>query len=251
MIEGPFSFHLMRRRRDPTRTPYLPRELRAAVFNEDERARVEEAYGQGELGEQLWKEIESATSLHTTFAPTEAQTPYVQDVLKRLDKLTTTAMAVRNAIYGAAVEDRLDPNATLSNIYDTFFSLQNAQSDLSVTNLYLLYRDVLGALLALNNYLKSELQAEQIAGGGFPDGFMWDLWIVRLVGLLKAKKLPTGARHDSDKQKHPSPFVLFIRELQKCLPKSCQRHNHSADAISQAIDRARNRVGSHFGRRGD
>jgi hypothetical protein len=74
------------------------------------------------------------------------------------------------------------------------------------------------------------------------EGRAWRLWIRRLTGIMKANGLPTGVRKDegnkskSDKQ---SPFVLFVRELQHCLPDGCKYPKHSDPALAKAIERAR------------
>ena len=74
------------------------------------------------------------------------------------------------------------------------------------------------------------------------EGRAWGLWILRLTGIMKANGLPTGVRKDagnkskSDKQ---SPFVLFVRELQHCLPERCKYPKHSNSALAKAIERAR------------
>ena len=55
---------------------------------------------------------------------------------------------------------------------------------------------------------------------------------------MKENELPTRVRKDagnkskSDKQ---SPFVIFVRELQRCLPANCKRPTHSDGALADAI----------------
>jgi hypothetical protein len=72
----------------------------------------------------------------------------------------------------------------------------------------------------------------------------WETWIVELTDLFKqyGLQLPTAARKDVDKNKTgPSPFVIFIRELQQLIePPQYRRHTHSDEALADAINNARN-----------
>jgi hypothetical protein len=80
----------------------------------------------------------------------------------------------------------------------------------------------------------------------FRTGDAWITWISRLTEILKAAKLPCSIRKDvgnKSKSNNNSPFVLFVWELQNCLPEECRRHTHSeatlADAISKTQSLAR------------
>jgi hypothetical protein len=74
--------------------------------------------------------------------------------------------------------------------------------------------------------------------GYWRSGGAWDEWIKNITAALTEHLLPTSVRKDSDKNRTPSPFAKFVIELQKSVPKEC-RHYSTADAISQAIVRAR------------
>jgi hypothetical protein len=69
----------------------------------------------------------------------------------------------------------------------------------------------------------------------------WVDWIVEVTDLLNQYGLPTGARKDIDKNKTglPSPFVIFIRELQQLIEPQYRQHTHSDEALADAITRAR------------
>jgi hypothetical protein len=75
---------------------------------------------------------------------------------------------------------------------------------------------------------------------GFRKGAMWNLWVRKLTAALRARRLPIEARKDTDKHTGlPSPFVGFLRELQKCIPTEFQRSVHSDGALAQAVYTAR------------
>ena len=66
----------------------------------------------------------------------------------------------------------------------------------------------------------------------------WAMWISRLAEILKETKWPVSDSKDSgDKGKTPKPsvFVMFVWELQKCLPTECRRHTESEVALSDAL----------------
>jgi hypothetical protein len=70
----------------------------------------------------------------------------------------------------------------------------------------------------------------------------WDKWIAELTELFEQCDLPTPARKDVDKNETgPSPFVIFIRELQNLIEQKYWRPR-SDETLADAINRARNRV---------
>jgi hypothetical protein len=72
----------------------------------------------------------------------------------------------------------------------------------------------------------------------FREGGARDIWILRLTQIMEDNGLSVGVRKDaggksrSDKQ---SPFVLFVRELQFCLPDACRCSMQSDSALAKAI----------------
>jgi hypothetical protein len=71
------------------------------------------------------------------------------------------------------------------------------------------------------------------------EGQVWRWWIRDLSKIMKDNSLPASVRKDSDKSTKLSPFLVFVRELQKCLPKECNFPAHSDRALAEAIVRAR------------
>ena len=66
----------------------------------------------------------------------------------------------------------------------------------------------------------------------------WAMWVSRLAEILKETKSPVSDSKDSgDKGKTPKPpvFVMFVWELQKCLPTECRRHTELEVALSDAL----------------
>jgi len=69
------------------------------------------------------------------------------------------------------------------------------------------------------------------------DGFSWNHFVVSMTKLMRSNNLPykinkaTGAK--------TSDFVEIIWAIQEALPIAMRRHQHSKDALGQAIVRAR------------
>ena len=66
----------------------------------------------------------------------------------------------------------------------------------------------------------------------------WAMWVSRLAEILKETKWPVSDGKDSSgkgKTPKPSVFVMFVWELQKCLPTECRRHTESEVALSDAL----------------
>jgi len=75
---------------------------------------------------------------------------------------------------------------------------------------------------------------------GWRQGDMWNMWVKQLTTIAREGGLPHQARQDEDATKtRSSPFVMFVHELQKCIPLGFRRSTHSESALATAINRAR------------
>jgi hypothetical protein len=72
----------------------------------------------------------------------------------------------------------------------------------------------------------------------FVEGTTWDTWINVLTLILKNAGHPVEARNDYSDLEMPSPFVIFVRELQNRLPRHLYK-KRSEVALATAINRAR------------
>jgi hypothetical protein len=69
----------------------------------------------------------------------------------------------------------------------------------------------------------------------------WVRWIQHVAQIMNEDRLPTGVRKDAgnkSKSDRQSPFVIFVRELQHCLPRDCIYPKHSGGALAHAISKA-------------
>jgi hypothetical protein len=75
---------------------------------------------------------------------------------------------------------------------------------------------------------------------GFRPGSFWNDWIRNLRWLCRNNNLPYRYRKDTDKNKtgNPSEFVIFIRELQTCIPPEYRRGAIHGTSLTEMISRA-------------
>jgi hypothetical protein len=72
----------------------------------------------------------------------------------------------------------------------------------------------------------------------------WGRWIRHLARIMEENDIRVRIRKDVDKTDKQSPFVIFVRELQKCLPVECKRRTHSDPALAEALSVALKNRGS-------
>jgi hypothetical protein len=107
--------------------------------------------------------------------------------------------------------------------------------------------EILGALIKFSEFAKQQLQKPDSrkpnAWCTYSEGDVWSIWVNELTIIMKDSGLPYEVRKDSDKNKNDtqSPFVMFIKELQKVLPDDFRKFTNSDYALAQAISRARRR----------
>jgi hypothetical protein len=66
----------------------------------------------------------------------------------------------------------------------------------------------------------------------------WGRWIKHLADIMKDNEWLVSVRKDAGNKSRSdiqSPFVIFVRELQRCLPSGCKRPTHSDSALAEAI----------------
>jgi hypothetical protein len=88
------------------------------------------------------------------------------------------------------------------------------------------------------------------AEAGEVEGWFWDHFIRELNAFAKKRGFPHKVAKGTDKQKtdRASPFVAFVRELQRVFPEQARRHMSSDAALAKAITRARSRPRMKSGR---
>jgi hypothetical protein len=231
------------------RIPQVPKEgAEPIAFNDSQRAAVEAAYGKS-LSEQIWTKIFVATGLYLNAAPFDRTAVPIKKFLPRLDKLKELAKSLRSDFAEDVSSNKkstgrvLTGDKRLTAIQRQYFQRQNWTNFYPGASFDLL-EHTLNAVEAVCDFMSMELSDPNYAGHS--EGWLWNHWICWLTMIVKEHGLPYEVRKDSDKQKPNSPispFVLFVDELQKCIPNEFRRHSppgsERREALATAIGRAR------------
>jgi hypothetical protein len=230
------------------RVPQVPKGGEPIAISSSQRAAIEAAYGRS-LSTQIWAKIIVATGLYLEAAPSERIAVPIKEFLPRLNELKELAKSIKNDF----AED-VSPNTKstghvltgdkrLNVIKRQYFQRQN-WTDFQPLAPYELLEHTLDAVGAVCDFVSMKLSDPEYAG--FSEGWLWNYWICWLTMIVKEHGLPYEARNDSDKQKPDSPispFVLFVDELQKCIPEEFRRHtppgSERGGPLAKAIERAR------------
>lgn len=231
------------------RIPQVPNEgAEPIAFNDSQRAAVEAAYNKS-LSEQIWTKIFVATGLYLNAAPFDRTAVPIKKFLPKLDKLKELAKSLRSDFADDVSSNKkskgrvLTGDKRLTAIQRQYFQRQNWTNFYPGASFDLL-EHTLNAVDAVCDFMSVELSDPNYAGHS--EGWLWNHWICWLTMIVKEHGLPYEVRKDSDKQKPNSPispFVLFVDELQKCIPNEFRRHSppgsERREALATAIGRAR------------
>jgi hypothetical protein len=231
--------------RTKPRLPTIPKQGDWDPFTSAQCERIEMAYGQGPLPEEVWLKLQQATALYTAAAPLELALPLEQFVSK-LDALREAADAVKRIMppfefptTQVPIDPKLSGRARLNALQKTYFQRRTFRTaPLLPFSLLELLNHSLNALDKVCEAVCDEFGEEKYPA--YKHGQLWSYWVFWLTIILREHGLPYEARKDSDKRKiEGSPFVLFLEELQQCAPPQCRQSTVSRDALAQAINRAR------------
>lgn len=156
-----------------------------------------------------------------------------------LDDTIHLRMFERNPNYSLETEKSLIWGfETLSAIERKYFQREESNPAFYYDSLFPLLVHTLDALTAVCDFVSYEISDPEYQG--YREGWPWEIWIWWLSIIMREHELPYQVRKDLRKAGQvKSPFVMFVRELQKQLPTEMQRFEQSADALGQAINRAR------------
>src|SRR5262249_20188004 len=132
--------------------------------------------------------------------------------------LRETADELRQELAAPTFNQPKDLNELVASFYQ--IDSDNLPDPLS------LLRHAVDAMIASTNYVLANLHGSKKHMLMFDEGTIWSLWICELSSILGNAGLPVGVRKDVDKRKsdNRSPFVQFVAELQKVIPKHLRRH---------------------------
>ena len=205
------------------------------VISERDWKRIESGYGTP-LETGLRDRIQKVTQGFALSAIFEGRASPLVDAREAVNEFASAGKALRNLL--------MDESTVGSGRFYAAHLIGNYLRDTRLGD----YLGSPGTLAALASVLASfvtacEQSLAELSETNREEGAAWDLWVQQLSSFFKAAGLPTAARKDSDKQKNssPSPFVVLIRELQKCVPRACYRQR-SDSTLATAISAARARA---------
>ena len=191
--------------------------------------RIEEAYRHPlDVADQ--QEIGRLVSNYFDVQPYEPSAPFVGDVEKWLAKVHKTAEGFHKALgeleaesEGAEGEIERDAALHAKVLIELHLKFLRSIGD---------FRNATADFLAAAFHAKNKLKDD--AGKGFVEGERWDKLVRGLAQWFEGKGLLVTA----SKGGNTSPFVAFMRELQKIFPERLRRHMHSDGALAEGIRKA-------------
>jgi hypothetical protein len=195
---------------------------------------IEKAYGQN-LSIEIRQHIFDITNSFARFATIEQNAPPLSEAQQRLETLRQAAKSMINVLdhrsSSVAIEYTDDLIAKwFNNQLITIPLSQGADLNFEV----LTY--ILGSLVSACEAAGKELEFWSTKTV-WKEGMAWKRWVTALTHLLDRHGLPIAAWVDDDDKL--SPFVAFVRELQRSIPSQYRNSTQSDGALRKAIQRAR------------
>jgi hypothetical protein len=201
---------------------------------------MESAYGV-HLNESQRAEIRAIVDDYLSFQPIENAAPFAIDAERWLIKLMKSIDRSRKAmVYPPIGASETVAAAAAHSIVDIQCHFQALRPGEQWSWGYLqgFVRDLSTAcekaLEDVSKYNKS---------GGIVENNSWELMALRLMVFAVLSNLPSGVSKGSNKSRTetPSSFIAFFAKLQKLMPERYRRHQHSLDALAEAVSVVRRR----------
>ena len=206
-------------------------DLKFSISNDDWK-RIESAYGHV-VPTKARKKIQRVMLQFFQFAEVEQRARPVSEARKRVERVKKAATELKTAIFEQDIGR--DARTYANSLIRRYFNDARVKSGDGPRQLGTLMTSL---IVACNHALQHLSHPNNL---GLKKGEAWEGLVRGLTAILKNHHLQIKVRKDFDKNKtgKPSPFVLFMRELQSCLPDKFRRSEHSDVALAEAIHRAR------------
>jgi len=225
------------------------------TLGDDDWTRFEAAYGGALFDAAMRAEIATAIGKYFYWADFEPAAPFATGDGGAIEKLKRASRLAED-LY-RAVTSLGDATSILAPHWEKYFTGQKISDDelpagVSVAELF----DAIAALprrpyrrdlpemvhviaSAISDTLRDVDRPDAPA---FEEGEAWGLLVRDLERIFEARTLSVAAAKGNEANPAPSPFVLFIREIQKSFPPDLRRHGSSYDALAKAISDMRRDV---------
>jgi hypothetical protein len=195
--------------------------------------RIEGAYGHP-LSASVRQHILGVTTSFVNLEPFERGAEKLSIAQERAHAIQKATKKFAEALAGS-------PDSSASFYADHLIGKHFADPRLSDGDQLRHLRCVLTSLSAACISAVDEMGAPNLPG--YRPGEFWDSWIRNLTKILQADGLPVenskGFDNKTKTDTPPSPFTLFVKELQSCIPPAARRHTHSIGALAGGIYSAR------------
>ena len=182
-------------------------------------AGCETAYGQA-ISSEIRDEIVVATNNFLWFASIEPEAAKANEAAKRIGQWKKAASKLLSA--------QTEPGSTATIFYAEYL-VQN-EFPITLDQFHDLLMSYSAACTRAQSRATSKDEPEFRSGGS------WDVWIRRLMAILKQHGFPITVRHDDEGR--PSRFLHLVRELQKGFPAQYRRGARSDEATGKALETA-------------
>ena len=213
--------------------------------------RIETAYGH-QFNDADRDAIIVLVDKYFFWQPSEARAPFVDDATRYLDRLEKTAKRFWDVLLeqeqipmtGVGDQAHIAEEAHMRSVAIGFvqshFGRHLKQFDFRRQTDWRALLEVMGACIPA--FVKTrEYITGEAARVGFVEGRTWDQLMWNLTEFANERHLPSGVSKFDDPAS-ASPFVHFVRELQRTFPDQFQRHEASNAALAEAITVARRQI---------
>jgi hypothetical protein len=202
---------------------------------------IEAAYGYS-IHPEAREQIAVVTDQFLELAQAEKNVGLMDDAVERAGILRESAQSVIDAINNRPIGDNTrqyvdDEIALRYSLLKTGDFAKRVPTRNYVSWLCLELSRFVGACEEASRQL-----ADASGHDYWQEGAAWEIWIRGLTSLLKAYRLPTGARKDTERRESllhkASPFVELVRALQVHIPDEYAPTN-ARGALAEGISKAR------------
>lgn len=196
-------------------------------------AAIEKAYGRT-LDSDARDRVVEIMNDFLFWVSNETNAPYLDDSLDWLDGFKDQMVGLLQTLPRSGTDSKqAAAHYAAGRIFQSFNSLQSKEGHLDMNS----FTSLVSSMNAACDYAQNDFQRN--AHLGFAEGTQWAAMVKKLTAFAKERKLPSGARKDSDKRTDSPPFVSLVMELMRFVPESMRRHAGSWQACAQAISQAR------------
>jgi hypothetical protein len=228
-------------------------DVKPAFLSSTQKEGIQKAFGpNNHLSEKVWIKVVIVIAICLVVMQSEKKGIPVKKLIKRLTRLEDLLSSIKKDIsnddsckisiptrstQGDDVLHVQEGIRMLNAIEKEYFQLSTSKPWHHHDAMFVLLEHALEALKVTSEWVRREI-SDPGYGGGL-EGLTWVFFVYWLTLIMRESGLPYKVNKATQSSPKSSPFVNFLWELQKYIPKECRRFQHSKDALAQGIVRAR------------